>query len=149
MLDAVRVSGRWISKPLLERITARTVGLNPPTRQELLKDFCRLTQWNNRKGEPCLSSANVCIQRLEKLGCVKLPPLAPRAARPGKRTLLDDGQPLPAIPKLPASVERIKDLHLSLIVDDRDPQHLIWNRMISREHPLKGAPLVGADRGQP
>lgn len=144
MLDAVRVSGRWISKPLLERITARTVGLNPPTRQELLKDFCRLTQWNNRKGEPCLSSANVCIQRLEKLGCVKLPPLAPRAARPGKRTLLDDGQPLPAIPKLPASVERIKDLHLSLIVDDRDPQHLIWNRIISREHPLKGAPLVGA-----
>ena len=25
-----------------------------------------------------------------------------------------------------------------------DGQHLLWNRLIRREHPLKGAPLVGA-----
>ena len=48
------------------------------------------------------------------------------------------------MPKLPASAEQIADLHLSLIVDDRDPQHFIWNRIICREHPLKNAPLVGA-----
>jgi hypothetical protein len=44
---------------------------------------------------------------------------------------------------LPRSVEQIPDLHLSLIVDEKDPHHRLWNRLISRQHPLKGAPLVG------
>jgi len=144
MLDAVRMSGHWISKPLLARITARTLGLNPPTRQELLEEFCRRTEWRDRKGNLCLSAATVCLKRLEKSGQVRLPPPAPRAARSAKRKLLDDGRPLPPLPHLPKSVEQISDLHLSLITGPEDPVHLVWNRLISREHPLKGAPLVGA-----
>ena len=35
-------------------------------------------------------------------------------------------------------------MRLSLIADSKDPQSLVWNRLISREHPLQGAPLVGA-----
>jgi len=144
MLDAVRICGHWISKPLLERLTVRTLAPNPPTRQALLKEFCRRTQWFNRLGQPCLSSASVCIQRLEKQGLVRFPPPAPRAARVGKRKLLTNGQPLPPVPKLPRSAEQIADLHLSLITGDQDPQHWVWNGIISREHPLKDAPLVGA-----
>ena len=144
MLDAVRICGRWISKPLLERLTVRTLGSNPPTRQALLKEFCRRTHWFNRLGQPCLSSASVAIQRLEKQGLVRFPPPAPRAARSSKRKLLTNGQPLPPLPKLPGSAEQIADLHLSLITDDQDPQHWVWNAIISREHPLKDAPLVGA-----
>jgi hypothetical protein len=49
---------------------------------------------------------------------------------------------LPPLPKLTEAA--ISQLRLSLIADDQDPQHLIWNRLISREHPLRGAPLVGA-----
>jgi len=144
MIDAVRMSGRWISKPLLARISARTVEPDPPTRRELLEEFCRRTEWRDRKGNFCLSSANVCLKRLEKHGLVHLPPPAPRAPRVAKRKLLDDGLALPPLPKLPKSVEQIPDLHLSLIENDKDPQHLVWNRLISREHPLQGAPLVGA-----
>ena len=144
MLDAVRICGRWISTKLLERITAQTLGPDPPSRQQLLEEFCRRAQWRNRKGELCLSSANICVKRLEQQSLVRLPPVAARAARSAKRTLLDDGLPLPPLPKLPKSVEQIPDLRLSLVVDEKDPQHLIWNRLISREHPLKGAPLVGA-----
>ena len=59
MLDAVRLCGRWISKAILQRITARTLGPEPPPRQELLQEFCRRTDWRNRKGELWLSSANV------------------------------------------------------------------------------------------
>jgi len=125
-------------------MTERSVGVNPPTRRELLEQFCRASHWHNRKGELCLSSANVCLQRLEQQGLVRLPPPAPRRARAGKRKLLDDGLPLPPLAKLPRSVEQISDLHLSLIADSNDPQHLLWNRLISREHPLQGAPLVGA-----
>ena len=143
MLDAVRMCGRWISKSLLQRLTARTLGSAPPPRQELLREFCRRTHWLNRKGELCLSSANVCVQRLEKQGLVRLPPPAPRAPRSAKRQLFDDGQPLPPLPKLPRSVEQIPDLHLSLIADAQDPHHLLWNRLIRRQHPLQGAPLVG------
>jgi hypothetical protein len=144
MLDAVRMCGRWISKILLQRITARTLEPDPPTRQELLREFCERVPWRNRKGELSLSSANVCVKRLEQAGLVRLPPPAPRAPRAAKRQLLDDGLPLPALPRLPASAEQIPDLRLHLIADAQDPQHLIWNRLIHREHPLKGAPLVGA-----
>jgi hypothetical protein len=46
------------------------------------------------------------------------------------------------LPKLTES--SLSTLRLSLIGDRQDSQHLIWNRLISREHPLQGAPLVGA-----
>jgi hypothetical protein len=144
MLDAIRMCGRWIGRGILQRITGRTLETNPPSRQELIKEFCRRTHWRNRKGQPCLSSANVCLKRLEKEGLVRLPPPAFRPPRLAKRRLRDDGQPLPPLPYLPNSAEQIPDLRLSLIVDERDPQHLVWNRLISREHPLQGAPLVGA-----
>jgi hypothetical protein len=144
MLDAIRMCGRWICSALLKRITARTLDTNPPSRQELLREFCQRTGWRNRKGKLCLSSANVCVKRLEQQGLVRLPPPAPRAPRRAERKLWDDGLPLPPLPKLPASVEQIADLHLSLIASAKDPQHLVWNRLVSREHPLKGAPLVGA-----
>lgn len=144
MLDAVRVAGRWISKPLLDRLTARAQGPNPPTRHAMLKEFCRLAQWFDGKGRPCLSCANVGIGRLEKSGWVKFPPAAPSKARSSPRKLWDDGLALLPLPKLPRSVELIEDLHLYLIADDRDSQHRVWNRLICREHPLKDAPLVGA-----
>lgn len=144
MLDAVRMCGRWICKNLLARLTARTLGANPPTRQAAIQEFCQRTDWRNRKGEWCLSSANVCVKRLEAQGLVLLPPTAPRAARAAKRQIYDDGQPLPPLPQLPRSVEQIADLHLTLITDAQDSQHLLWNRLVRREHPLHGAPLVGA-----
>lgn len=136
--------GHWISKTLLKRITARTLEPSPPTRQELLSEFCLRTGWRDRKGKLGLSSANVCVKRLEQQGLVRLPPPAPRAPRVAKRQLFDDGLPLPALPSLPKSAEKIPDLRVSLIADAQDPQHLTWNRLIHREHPLKGAPLVGA-----
>ena len=68
MLDSVRVAGRWISKPLLERLTARSRGPVVPTRRAMLKEFCRLAHRVDRKGRLCLSSANVAIGRLEKSG---------------------------------------------------------------------------------
>jgi len=142
MLDAVRMCGRWISTAVLERITARTVGPEPPSRPELLQQFCRSTQWRNRKGALCLSSANVCLKRLEQQGLVRLPPPAHRTPRSAKRQLVDDGQPLPSLPKLPRSVEQIPDLRVSLIADETEG--LLWNRLIRRLHPLKGAPLVGS-----
>ena len=144
MLDAVRICGRWVCKKLLGRITARTRGPEPPTRQAALQDFCRHTDWRNRKGELCLSSANVGLKRLEAQGLVLLPPPAPRAPRAAKRQIFDDGQPLPPLPKLPRRVEEIAALHLTLIADAQDSHHLLWNRLISREHALGGAPLVGA-----
>ena len=144
MLDAVRVAGRWISKPLLDRLSARAQGPDAPSRHGMLKEFCRLVPWLDRKGKPCLSSANVAIGRLEKSGMVRFPPAAPQKARSSPRKIWDDGLPLSPLPHLPKSVELIKDLRLHLIADAKDPHHCIWNRHICREHPLKDAPLVGA-----
>ena len=143
MLDAIRMSGRMISTTVLQRVTDQTIGPNPPPRRALLKQFCRATHWRNRRGELCLASANVCLNRLEAQGLVRLPPPEPRRRGPQPRRLRDDGAPLPPAPKLPRSVEQIPDLHLTLLRDAGDPDHELWNRLVSRLHPLKDAPLFG------
>jgi hypothetical protein len=48
---------------------------------------------------------------------------------------MDDGKRLPPLPELPRSVEKIGRLHLQLLSDARDPDHLLWNRLIIRQHP--------------
>lgn len=142
MLDAVRIAGRWVKSSLLNLLTVRSQSADPPSRHHLVQEFCRLANWRNRKGELCVSSANVGLKRLEKQGLVQLPPPQACKASGARRRLRDDGLPLPPLPEL--SESSVASLRLILIADSQDPQHLIWNRLISREHPLKGAPLVGA-----
>jgi hypothetical protein len=142
VIDAVRIAGRWIKGSLLNRLTGRSLGTNPPSRHQLVQEFCRWANWRNRKGELCVSSAKIGLKRLEKQGLVRLPPAQVRRASGAQRRLRDDGQPLPPLPRV--SESSLATLRLVLIADSLDPQHLVWNRLISREHPLRGAPLVGA-----
>jgi hypothetical protein len=103
-------------------------------------DFCRATDWHDANGRLSISSANVALAKLERQGQVQLPPRSRQPAGRSPRGLLDDGQPLPALPKLSLR----SSLRLRLIENDRDPAHRIWNRLIAREHPLGRSPLVGA-----
>lgn len=144
MLDAVRVAARWVSRNVLARLSARASVAQPPGRYTLIKDFCRATKWYDRRGELAVSSANVALKRLEQQGLVRLPPPSPRCAPSRPRQLRDDGQALPPLPRLPHSVDQIGRLRLQLLSGQNDPDHLVWNRLITREHPLAGAPLVGA-----
>jgi hypothetical protein len=130
-----------VSKHVLERLSARSVADKPPVRSSLVRDFCCWTNWRNRKGQLCRASANVALNRLEKQGLVKLPPPAKRSPRKEPRRLVDDPMPLPKAPRLGAGVPT---LTLQLIQGQEDPDHRLWNRLIIREHPLKAAPLVGA-----
>jgi hypothetical protein len=141
VLDALRIAGRWVSKHVLTRLTSHSTCDAPPVRSDLVRDFCRLTNWRNRKGQLCYASANVALERLEKLGHVKLPAPAPRSARSRPRQLLDDGKALPPIPQLGSQPP---ELSLQLLSGQDDPDHGLWNRLIRREHSLKGAPLFGA-----
>ena len=137
----MRIAGRWVSKHVLTRLTSRSTGDRPPVRSDLVRDFCRLTNWRNRKGQLCYASANVALERLEKLGQVKLPAPALRSSRSRPRQLLDDGEALPAVPPLGSQPP---ELSLQVLTGQDDPDHGLWNRLIRREHPLKGAPLFGA-----
>lgn len=141
MLDAVRIAGRWVCKHLLARLSARATSDPPPSRCSIVREFCRLTNWYDGKGQVCFASANVALSRLEKQSLVRLPPAAARRARTQPRRLVDDGKPLPPAPRLGAGV---KEITLQLIQGQSDPDHLLWNRLIIREHPLEAAPLVGA-----
>lgn len=142
MNGAVRISGRWVPEEVLARISQRSQGPEVPTRTELVDQFCRAVRWHNREGKPCRSSARSALKRLEARGLVQLPPPVRRAKR-SARQLLDDGEPLPPVPRLPTHGRAIAGLRLRLIEGDKDPNHRIWNRLITREHPLQGAPLVG------
>ena len=144
VLDAVRIAGRWVSQIVLDRLTALSAKENAPCRSKLVERFCRLTGWVNRRGRPCASSANVALRRLEEQGRVRLPPAQGRGAPGHRRQLVDDGQRLPPLPVLPPSMQQIQKLEFQLLVDAKDPDHWLWNRLVIREHPLKAAPLVGA-----
>lgn len=144
MQGAIRVSGRWVEQQLLERICARAQGPNPPGRRELVEHFARAAHWQDAKGQLRLASAAKALRGLERRGLVQLPPVTARAQRRGPRKLRDDGQPLPPPPSLPQDGRPIAGLRLVLIRNERDPAHLLWNRLITREHPLGGAPLFGA-----
>lgn len=143
MNGAVRISGRWIPREVLERISQRSHGPEVPSRTELVDQFCRATGWRNRQGNLCRSSARVALKRLEERGLVQLPPPTRERKNSTPRQLLDDGQPLPPLPRLAARGRAVAGLRLRLIEGEKDPAHRIWNRLITREHPLKGAPLVG------
>lgn len=140
LIGALRIHGRWISLQVLERLSRRSEGPSPPSRRELVEEFCRATNWRGAKGRLSISSANVALAKLEKHGKVQLPPMLTRPEGGRSRGLLDDGQALPPLPKL-SSKSRLR---LRLIADDSDPAHRIWNRLIAREHPLGRRPLVGA-----
>lgn len=141
MVDAVRIAGRWVSKHVLARLSARALSDPPPVRARIVHDFCRATHWRNRKGQLCYASANVALRRLEQQGEVRLPPAALRSAHQKPRQLKDDGLPLPPVPCLGS---KAPELTLRLLHGQEDPDHGLWNRLIIREHPLKAAPLVGA-----
>jgi hypothetical protein len=140
MLDTVRIAGRWISVQVLARLSARSTSDNPPTRRSLVQDFCQAVNWRNRKGQWCLASANVALNRLEKRGLVRLSPPQRCGPRAQPRKLRDDQEALPAL----AKVSPQSPISLQLLEGQADPQHLLWNRLIIREHPLKDAPLVGS-----
>lgn len=109
-----------------------------------MEEFCRAVAWRDPKGRLCLSSARVALRRLEQQGHVQLPPRAPGSKRSQPRRLYDDGQGLPPLPELGFEGKAMSGLRLRLIVDEADPSHRIWNRLIVREHPLGDRPLVGA-----
>jgi Domain of unknown function (DUF4338) len=137
------MSGRWIPQEVLERMTQRSQGPEVASRAEMVKQFCRATHWRDRRGNLCESSARIALKRLEARGLVQLPGPA-RQRKPSRgRRLLDDGQALPPLPQLPSRGRAIGGLRLRLIEGPKDPGHRIWNRLITREHPLQGAPLVG------
>jgi hypothetical protein len=139
-LDVVRISGRLISVHILERLSARSTSDKPPDRRTLVRDFCQAVNWRNRRGQLCLATANVALNRLEKQGLVRLSPPQRLGPSAQPRRLRDDQEALPALPKVSPHCA----LSLQLIEGQSDPQHLLWNRLIIREHPLKDAPLVGS-----
>lgn len=128
---------------MLDRLSRRSQGHEAPPREELVDEFCRAIHWYNLRGEPCRSSARVALKGLEKRGLVQLPPPLRGRKSCSPRRLRDDGKPLPPLPRLPADGRAIPGLRLRLVEGEKDPAHLIWNRLITREHPLGGAPLVG------
>lgn len=140
MIGALRIHGRWISQQVLGRLSRRSEGPSSPSRRELVAEFCRATDWRDAKGRLSISSASVALAKLERQGKVQLPPSLKRLPGGSPRGLLDDGEPLPPLPKLSLR----SCLRLRRIENDRDPAHRIWNRLIAREHPLGRSPLVGA-----
>jgi hypothetical protein len=51
---------------------------------------------------------------------------------------------LPRVNDVPGQVSQVRNLHLYLIADEKDPRHRLWNDLMIQQHPCGDAPLVGA-----
>lgn len=122
----------------------RTLRDSSLTRAQMVEAFCRGTGWKDAKGRACVSSARVALKRLEERGLVRLPPPSNRAPVPRRRQLWTTAKPCLLCPLCRPRWERIPGSRLRKIEGAKDPLHGLWNRLIGREHPLKRAPLVGA-----
>ena len=87
------------------------------------------------------------MRKLEQVGRVQLPPMVPRKPGARPRGLFDDGQPLPALPKLPTQGP-IPGLLVRLIEDEHDPTHRIWKPSFIQTESAQVLRVLWAARGE-
>jgi hypothetical protein len=142
-MKSLRIGGQILTEEFLAQLDHFCQQQPAPSRTSVAKEVCEGLRWCKPNGQPKVTRARDLLGKLEKAGHLKLPPArGPRAGQ--ARRLASSGQPLPPIDRLPRRVDQIQGLFLHLLSGWEDPLSALWNELIVQEHPLKDAPLVGA-----
>jgi hypothetical protein len=142
MQDPITICGRQFTPELLMHLRDVAAQRPPPSRNQLAREACGALAWFSPDGRPALSSAKVALRKLGKRGLLELPQAECRRGR-GHR-LRRSAQGLPALGRVPPSVDRVRGLRLCLLSGQEDPLHALWNDLMIEQHPCGDAPLVGA-----
>lgn len=113
-----------------------------PTRTRLAQEVCRHLDLRDPKGDWQVATTAQALRALEAQGHWTLPvPRARRRRRTGSNAPTRLHRPVKAARGVPRQLEQIQGLQLVEVTTP--PQMLIWNELMSREHPLHDARLVG------
>ena len=107
------------------------------SKQDLAEEICNRLSFIAPNGKAKISSCSVVLNHLAEKGLITLP--ANKRSGPKTFTSMkttDAEYPLPE--NMPANVENIKsEIEILLLGKKDSDKKIIWNNLISREHPLK------------
>ncbi len=110
-------------------------------RAAFVRQVCQAFDLRDSRGQWQLATCLKALRGLEDQGHLRLPAARPCGRRgPGRPRGLD--QPVPAAQAVPARVEAVAGLQLSLVTTDEQRQ--VWNELMAREHPYGAVLHVGA-----
>jgi len=141
MPDPIIVCGREFSPELLMHLSGLAGQQPPPSRNQLAREACCALGWFSPNGRLALSSAKVALRKLGRRGVLPWPQTKGGPAH--RHRLRRSGQRLPALGRVPPSVEQVVGLRLHLLSGRDDPLHWLWNDLMIEQHPCGDAPLVG------
>jgi Domain of unknown function (DUF4338) len=141
MQEPLMVCGREFSPEILMHLSELAHQQPPPSRNQLAREACGALGWFSPDGRLALSSAKVALRKLSRRGVLAWPRSPRRPAR--GHQLRRSGQGLPAVERVPPSVDRVVGLRLYLLSGRDDPLHPLWNDLMIEQHPCGEAPLVG------
>lgn len=134
------ICARNFSPELILHLSQLAAQSPVPSNNSLARELCDVLAWRSPNGRPALSSAEVAIRKLHKLGHLQLP--SPHVRKKANR-LRRSSNPLPPLERVPKHVDQLTGLNLQQLGDSNDPLHLIWNDLIIEQHPCSDAPLAG------
>ena len=141
MNKPVILCGRTFTVSVIEQLNVLEQQDPPLSRDELARHVCEHLAWYSPNGRPAISSAKVALRKLRHRGLLHGPERP--AVRRGPHRLRRSADPLPAVCKVPARVDKVRGLHLHLLSGQHDPLQGLWNDLIIRQHPCGDAPLCG------
>ena len=141
MNEPVKVCGKLFSVEFIAHLNEMIQTDPQQPRSVLARVICDSLNWFSTNGRPALSSACVALGKLEKRGLLLV--AGPSQGKKRSHRLRPSGQPLPALERVPQSVQAVKGLHLYLISGHEDPLHTLWNDLMIQQHPCGDAPVSG------
>jgi hypothetical protein len=137
----MRVSGRYFSVAVLERIGAMVRQRPELTRAGLAREVCQWLNWRRPDGRWGEASCRAALGKLQRRGVVELP-------KPRRQVVRRPPEAVPAseMEKIPikGSLKDLGKLELVRVAGSRTQQGRLWKQLIAAYHPCGSRPLVGA-----
>ncbi len=138
---SITVSGQSFSLGLIQRINDVVAEDPSLSRAQLAIQVCQWLDWNDPKGKPQNSSANVALRKLADRGLITLPPKRFSGKKPAPKLPKD---PVAAPHSLPKTLRGIKDLRIVPVNATDNPEGIeIWNWLMINQHPQGDKPIMG------
>lgn len=133
------IAGTLRSPSGIEAVQRVTAERSCSGRWEVARRVCESFDFRNRRGELQISSCLTSLRRLEKNGCVRLPPS--RNSGGWKRSPQGCEQAPGAPVNVPDKAGDISELRLQLVQNKQDLHR--WNELLLQEHPQGDRIITG------
>ena len=136
------ISGQQFTEKIISRIKKFIKQDPKESRRSLSRRVCKIMGWRSVNGRLQDMSCRKALQKLDKLGVIKLPKLEGTWSFQKKRT--EDLESIPEHGSVVCTFEELGEVMLVPIESRRSQSSGIWNGLLRAYHYLGNGPLSGA-----